>query len=351
WHFYPNAIVIFGVPAPNLALVFDLLDSFLDLYPINMKTAFFSHRDFRSHDNGPYHPEQAARLDAIDEALRQANRWDALERSVFEPATDEQLLLCHTPTHIEKIRQLAQSGGGRIDAAPTYVGAASYEVARLAAGAACAAVDAVLQRACDNAFVAARPPGHHAESNRAMGFCLFNNVAIAARHAQRGHDLQRVAILDWDVHHGNGTQEIFYADPSVFFVSAHQWPLYPGTGRREERGLGAGIGTTLNFPLPAGCGDEEYYHVWDMIAAPLEEFAPQMILLSAGFDAHMRDPLAGMQVSTQGFRRLMRMTKQWAGRFCDNRLVCLLEGGYDLTALGDSTASVIEELLSDEYST
>ena len=313
-----------------------------------MKTAFFSHQKFREHDNGPRHPERAARLDAIDAALRRENLWDALDHRDFEPATDEQLLQCHTEAHVAEIRRLAQAGGGRVDA-DTRVGAVSYDVAKLAAGAACAAVEAVLSGACDNAFVAARPPGHHAESDRAMGFCLFNSAAVAARHAQRKHGLQRVAILDWDVHHGNGTQEIFYDDPSVLFVSAHQWPLYPGTGRREERGSGAGEGATLNFPLPAGSGDEEYIRVWNSIGDALQEFAPQMILLSAGFDAHARDPLANMQVSTEGFRAMMATTRQWAAQYCENRLVCLLEGGYDLTALGDGVAAVVKELSSDEY--
>jgi acetoin utilization deacetylase AcuC-like enzyme len=181
-----------------------------------------------------------------------------------------------------------------------------------------------------------------------MGFCLFNSIACAARHAQRQHDLQRVAILDWDVHHGNGTQEIFYEDPSVFFVSVHQWPLYPGTGKRTESGSGAGVGATLNIPLPAGSDDEDCLNLWDALGEPLHEFAPQLILLSAGFDAHARDPLANMEVSSEGFRQMMRITKRWAAELCDNRLVCLLEGGYDLTALGDSVAAVIKEMGNDE---
>ncbi|MDQ3813074.1 MAG: histone deacetylase [Armatimonadota bacterium] len=312
-----------------------------------MKTAFLSHPHFRDHDAGPGHPERPARLEAIEKALRQEGLWDELDHRKIFPADDEDILRCHTPEHLERIRHLAQAGGGWIDS-DTHVSSVSFDVAKLAVGAALGAVDAVLGGECDNAFVAARPPGHHAESHHAMGFCLFNNVACAARSAQRQHGLQRVAILDWDVHHGNGTQEIFYDDPSVFFVSTHQWPLYPGTGRAEERGRGAGLGTTLNFPLPAGSGDYEYACVWESIGETVETFRPQLILVSAGFDAHIRDPLANMLMSAAGFERLMRETKRWAAQWCDNRVVCVLEGGYDLSGLSSSVVAVVRELMNDE---
>jgi acetoin utilization deacetylase AcuC-like enzyme len=203
-------------------------------------------------------------------------------------------------------------------------------------------VDRVIDGELDNAFVAVRPPGHHAERERAMGFCLFNNVAVAARHLTSAHGLQRVMIVDWDVHHGNGTQHIFYDDPGVLFVSLHQHPLYPGTGLTTETGTGVGEGFTINVPLPSGLGDNDYLAVVDRIVVPAaRRFAPEFILVSAGFDAHRRDPLAGMRVTEQGFdemsRRLLGAARESAG----GKLVAVLEGGYDLRALVDSTAVVI----------
>ncbi len=283
-------------------------------------------------------------MDAIDAHLQRTHLLQDVEHGTFTTASDDDLLMCHAPRLIEQVRRLSRQGGGGIDG-DTYVSAPSFEVAKLAVGAAFGAVDAVLSREADNAFVASRPPGHHAESDRAMGFCLFNHSALAARYAQRKYGLERVAILDWDVHHGNGTQEIFYEDGSVFFASAHQSPLYPYTGAADERGAGEGLGTTINLPLPAGSGDGEYKQAWNTLAAPLREFAPQLIIVSAGFDAHQRDPLARMNMSTDGFADLMHLTKIWAAELCDNRLVCALEGGYDLQGLSQSVAAVLEELL------
>lgn len=311
-----------------------------------MRTAFFTHPAFRDHVNGSHHPERAARLDAIEAALRRDGLWEAVWQPEFDAAPEELLWLCHTPQLVAMIKRLTQAGGGSIDP-DTAVSPLSYDVARLAVGAAIRAVDVVVGSECDNALVAARPPGHHAESNRAMGFCLFNTVALAARHARRHHGLERVAILDWDVHHGNGTQEIFYADSSVLFCSVHQAPLFPYSGWREERGQGGAVGTTINVPLAAGQGDEVYAQVWETLAAPVADFAPQLILISAGFDAHARDPLGGMRMSAAGFAHLMRVTKQWAAALCGNRVICVLEGGYDLTGLSDSVAAVVRELIHD----
>jgi acetoin utilization deacetylase AcuC-like enzyme len=305
-----------------------------------------SHPDFRLHNAGLAHPERAARLDAVEAALQRTHLLQDVEHIPFAPATEDDLLLCHTPRLIAQIRRLSEQGGGSIDR-DTTVSASSFEVARLAVGATMKAVDTILEGKADNAFVASRPPGHHAESDQAMGFCLFNHVAIAARHAQRSHGLERVAILDWDVHHGNGTQEIFYDDGSVFFASAHESPLYPYTGAAEERGAAAGLGRIFNLPLAAGSDDADYETAWRTLEAPLREFAPQLILLSAGFDAHERDPLAHMEMTSAGFGLLAAITREWAREMCDNRLVCVLEGGYDLQGLSESAVEVIEVLLRD----
>ena len=311
-----------------------------------MTTALFSHPEFRLHDNGTHHPERAARLKALEEKLKVDGIWDKLQHPEFAAATEAQLEYCHAPELIARIKNMAQNGGGQIDA-DTHVTPLSFDVAKLAAGAAISAVDGIFKGEFDNAFVAARPPGHHAESDRSMGFCLFNSIAIAARHAQKKHGLDRVAIVDFDVHHGNGTQQIFYEDASVLFVSVHQSPLFPGTGRSSERGLGAGEGATLNFPLAAGQGDAEYRQVWNQVGEGVRKFAPQLILVSAGFDAHARDPLGGMELSAQGFGALMQSTLEWADELCDGRVVCVLEGGYDLQGLSDSTAAVMKVLLGE----
>ena len=308
-----------------------------------MTTALFSHPDFLLHDNGAHHPERAARLDAIESRLKVESLWDGLLHPDFAPAREAQLEYSHTPALVNQIKDLARNGGGQIDA-DTRVNDVSFDVAKLAVGASIGAVAGVLRMDFDNAFVASRPPGHHAESARAMGFCLFNSIAIAARYAQKEHGLERVAIVDFDVHHGNGTQEIFYSDGSVFFASVHQSPLYPGTGRSSERGAGDGEGVTLNIPLEAGHGDAEYSQVWDEVGREVKKFAPELILVSAGFDAHARDPLGGMNLSAQGYANMMRSTLAWANEVCDGRVVCVLEGGYDLKGLSESVEMVIRVL-------
>jgi acetoin utilization deacetylase AcuC-like enzyme len=308
-----------------------------------MSTAFISHSDFNLHHNGDGHPERPSRLEAIAASLKAKGLWNKLIHPPFAPATNAQLEYCHTQRLIEQIHTLAENGGAQIDP-DTRVTKYSFDIAKLAVGAALGAVDGILKNDYDTAFVAARPPGHHAESNRAMGFCLFNSVAIAARHAQRAHGLERVAILDWDVHHGNGTQEIFYSDGSVFFASVHQSPLFPYNGQSTERGRGDGEGTTLNFPLEAGHGDTEYLEIWEHVGAALKTFRPQLILVSAGYDAHFRDPLGGMRLTAAGFAGLTQMTQNWADTLCGGRLICILEGGYDLEGLSESATATIETL-------
>ena len=308
-----------------------------------MSTSYFTHALFKEHQNFDGHPERPERLDAINQKLA-AHAWqEKLRRPAFQSAPEATIALCHPRQHITLIREMAAHGGGMIDG-DTAISPRSFEAASLGVGAACAAVDAVVKKESKNAFCALRPPGHHAETAKAMGFCLFNTIAIAARHAQKTHGLERVAIVDWDVHHGNGTQEIFYEDASVFFASVHEWGIYPGTGRADEKGRGQGRGTTINYPLRAASGGVEYQEVWKKLGDEIEAFKPQLILVSAGFDAHVRDPLAHMKLESADFAELMRQTKKWAKNLCDERVVCLLEGGYDLQGLSESAVAVIEVL-------
>ena len=263
------------------------------------------------------------------------------------PAPDEAITRVHHPAYLAAIVAGAEAGGGHLDP-DTIVRPDSVDVARLAAGAAIAAVDAVLHgegssngHAVDRAFVLARPPGHHATPDGGMGFCLFNTVAIAAEHAL-AQGVDRIAIVDWDVHHGNGTQDTFYDDPRVLFCSLHQWPWYPGTGTASERGIGRGARFTVNVPLPAGSDDAVYLTSFNNLIVPhIEAFRPQLVLVSAGFDAHVDDPLGLMRVTEHGFAALAAACLALALEHAEGRLVAILEGGYDPTALGRSVASVV----------
>lgn len=255
----------------------------------------------------------------------------------------------HSPVHLSRLERL-QPGTGivRIDA-DTLMSSESYRVAKLAVEGTLAAADGIITGQFTNAFCAVRPPGHHAEANRAMGFCLLNNVAIAARYLQHRHGLKKIMIIDWDVHHGNGTQHIFEEDPTVFYFSVHQFPLYPGTGRADEHGRGAGEGYTLNCPLPPGKGDDEYMTVFEKSLRPaVEVFRPDFILISAGFDAHRDDPLANMGVTEEGFGEMTRRVKDWARVHCHGRLLSCLEGGYNLGALARSVERHLNVCLSGD---
>ncbi len=304
-----------------------------------MKTAFFYSPRFKDHLQREGHPERPARLDAITNALQTVGLWERLDHRTFSEASELDLQTCHTRAHIERVKAMAEQGGGDLDG-DTHVSPVSFDVARLAVGASIEAVRVVMSGQAQNAFVACRPCGHHAESGRdahsPWGFCLFNNVAIAARLAQRDFGAKRVAILDFDVHHGNGTQEIFYSDDSVLFVSLHQSPLFPGSGASSERGEGAGLGTTVNFPLPSGSTGAIYHRVWGQVARAVREFKPDLILLSAGYDAHENDPLASMNLQADDFGALVWDAKSWADELCGGRLVAVLEGGYNLEALAAS---------------
>jgi acetoin utilization deacetylase AcuC-like enzyme len=299
------------------------------------------HSDYRRHVTPAGHPERPARIEAIEARLARTPLWETLSHRIPEPATDEVLTSVHTRAYVERVRDLAASGGGMLDP-DTAVGPASDGIARLAAGGALGAVDAVLAGDAPIAMALVRPPGHHARPGRGMGFCLFNNVALAARHALERRGMERVFILDWDVHHGNGTQEAFYHDPRVVFCSLHQENWYPGTGALTETGEGPGEGACVNIPLPAGIGDGGYEYLWEEVVLPLmRAVAPGLVLISAGFDAHHADPLGAMLLTAAGFGRLAAMVREAAG---DVPIAAVLEGGYDLDGLSFSVAATLAGL-------
>lgn len=309
-----------------------------------MSTAFVYSDDYLLHETGS-HPERPKRLTAIVEYLQGCRLWEDLLHLPPRPATVQEVTMVHEPAYVDLVESIARQGGGGLDW-DTVVSPSSYQVACLAAGGGIVAVEAVLSGQVRNAFVAARPPGHHARPRRGMGFCLFNNIAIAARYALR-RGVSRVFIFDWDVHHGNGTQETFYADGRVFFFSVHQRYWYPGTGWEDEIGVGEGAGLTRNVPLPAGCGDAEYESLFEEEVAPLiRTFEPELILVSAGQDAHLKDRYGLMQLTSAGFGRLARRLTEVAAEVCEGRVVALLEGGYDLAALSESVGEILRAFLA-----
>ena len=295
------------------------------------------------HTNPAGHPERVERMQILLDLVQEIES-DGIVRLSPRPATIEELEWVHTSECVEAVAASARRRVTRFDPDTSAV-PASYETARLAVGGALAAVEAVVAGRADNAFALVRPPGHHAEADRPMGFCLFNNVAVAARYVQRRCDLERVAIVDWDVHHGNGTQHAFEDDPSVLYISLHQYPFYPGTGAAHEIGRGAGEGFTVNLPMPAGCGDAEYLDLFAGVVDPvLRRFDPQFLLISAGFDAHYADPLGSMRVTEAGFAAMTHVLLRAAEACCAGRLVAVLEGGYDLNGLKDSVRGVIHQM-------
>ncbi|MFN7993497.1 MAG: histone deacetylase [Bryobacteraceae bacterium] len=308
-------------------------------------TALLAGEIYGRHNSGPGHPERPERLDALIAGLDQSHLRERLAPVPPRPATPDEILLCHTPGYLKSVERDVKAGYGTLSTGDTDFGPESLNVAFMAAGGVLKAVDQVMQGRVRNAFCAVRPPGHHATPNRGMGFCFFNNVAIAARYAQKRHAVERVLIADWDVHHGNGTQDIFYPDPSVFFFSTHQYPWYPGTGRPDDTGEGAGNGSTLNCPFPAGSGREEILGAFRKNLLPAaREFKPDLVLLSAGFDSRLGDPLGRFTLSDEDFVDLTNLMLEIAATYAGGRLVSVLEGGYSLEGLASAAAAHVRAL-------
>jgi len=308
-----------------------------------MTTRYFEHPVFKEHVTPPGHPERVDRLKALEAALAEEH-FQHLDRAEAPAGTESDVLLAHPESFLDMVRAaIPEEGLQRIDG-DTIAGPRSMGAALHAIGAAKAAVDGVFSGAFDNAFVAARPPGHHAEKTTAMGFCLFNTVAIAARHARKVHGIDRVAIIDWDVHHGNGTQDIFWDDKNVLFCSTHQMPLYPGSGARTEEGT---HGTITNAPLSPGDGSDQFRDAFkSRVLTAVDAYSPDLIIISAGFDAHWRDPLAEINLVEDDFDWATGRLMDLAQKHCESRLISSLEGGYDLDGLATSASTHIRRLMT-----
>lgn len=313
-----------------------------------MKTAFIHHPIALKHDTGIGHPETARRYEAVMAAMKSGEIWNDLAEIVPEKASQGLIQAAHTKEHYRRVAGAFENGLEYLDA-DTLVSMRSFDAALFAAGGVCRAVDALMSGEARNAFVAARPPGHHATTERAMGFCLFNNVAVGARYAQNRYaEIERVAVVDWDVHHGNGTQGIFFDDPSVFFFSMHQYPWYPGSGSRGETGFGRGKGFTMNVPLKAQTKASEQRRMFEAAIGDIDSgFKPDLIIISAGFDAHLADPLGLLQLEDPDFVAMTRTVRAWAEDVCAGRVISVLEGGYNLQTLGATVRAHVAALASD----
>ncbi len=288
---------------------------------------------YLKHDTGPNHPENSTRLINTIKHLETTGIWQKLNIKKPRIATKEEVSMVHSISHIEKVAELAGTGGGYLDP-DTYVSSNSYNAALYATGALFTAIDLIMNKKSNNAFCLVRPPGHHATPTRGMGFCLFNNVAVAAKYIQSKYNLNRIVIIDWDVHHGNGTQDTFYEDPSVMYFSMHRYPFYPGTGKKEEIGKGEGSGFTINVPLDYDTESQEYLETFkDIMEKRIKRFNPQFILISSGFDAYRLDPISGLSLESSDYNKLTKLTQNIAKDCCEGRIVSCLEGGYHLLDL------------------
>ncbi len=300
---------------------------------------------YLNHDTGMGHPESPGRLTAVNQAVKEADWYQDLVRLKAAPVSMDILSLVHDPRYIELVERECKAGYMMLSTGDSNVCEESYDIALQAVGGVLAAVDAVFEKKARNAFCAVRPPGHHATKNRGMGFCLFNNIAAAARYAQKKYNVERVLIADWDVHHGNGTNDIFYSDDSVFYMSTHQYPWYPGTGKHDEIGEGKGKGFTMNRPFPAGAGNKEIIAAFkDELLPAARKFKPDFTLISAGFDSHARDFLGGLKLDDNGFRELTKIMMEIADIAGEGRLVSVLEGGYNLDSLSSAVVVHMDEL-------
>lgn len=309
-----------------------------------MKVGLIYDPIYLKHDTGA-HVENSSRLVETVSLLEKSKLMGKLTAIAPRAATLDEISLAHSQSHISRVQTYSKKGGGWLDG-DTYASPASYDVALQAVGGVLNGLDAVIAGKVNHAFALVRPPGHHATPEDAMGFCLFNNIAIAAEYAKRKYKLERILTADFDVHHGNGTQEIFYADPKVFYFSSHQYPWYPGTGSIYEDGTGEGKGFTVNVPLPAYCGDKEHLRVYKEILVPVaKRFKPQLMLVSAGYDPHWADQLSLMQLTCSGFASIVKTIKDLADELCQGRLLLSLEGGYNLEALSYSIKVTLEVLL------
>lgn len=308
-----------------------------------MTTAILTDSRYAAHTN-PVHVERQERLQSIQKAIKASSIQDNLLNLNARAATDQELSAVHLPDYLESVKRFSDHGGGDLDP-DTYMTAGSWEAAVWAAGGTLQMVESIVGGECHNGFALVRPPGHHATHKRAMGFCLINNVAVAARHAIQTLGLKRVAIVDYDVHHGNGTQDIFYTDPNVLYCSTHASPFYPGSGLLHEMGSGDGEGVTFNVPLPTAVGDTGYEQVFEEAILPaLRRWNPDLIIISAGYDAHWSDPIGPMVLSVTGYAKLTQMLYDVAAECCDGRIMMVLEGGYNLDALGACVVSALHVL-------
>ncbi|MEQ9454014.1 MAG: histone deacetylase [Phycisphaeraceae bacterium] len=317
-----------------------------------MATGLIYSDRFLDHLTAPGHPERAERLQAIVERLKATHQWDEVEHLTFDKADRRWIDAIHAPRYVDRVFEACRTGKTGLDEHDGGLCTDSAEVAQLAVGGVLAAIDAVMSATVHNALCLVRPPGHHAEYDRSMGFCLFGNVAIAANYLIEHHRLTRVVVIDWDVHHGNGTQHLTEHRSDIFCINLHQHPmtLYPGTGYAHEKGTGDGDGFTLNLPLDPHADDARYRQVWtDHLEPVVRDYQPQFILISAGFDAAEGDPLAHMNVTTEGFRWMTRQAKQLAEQLCDGRLVSVLEGGYDLRSLAENVSVHLAALTREEH--
>lgn len=310
-----------------------------------VSTALLIDPVFKEHDTGPGHPERPERYDAVSRAFSQAGLTSSLLQVATRAATEDEVALCHTRPYIQTVKRDIAAGARELSTGDTTISPKSWAIALDAAGGLMNAVDLVVNKKATNAFCAVRPPGHHARPNQGMGFCIFNSVAIAARYAQRKYRIDRVLIADWDVHHGNGTQDTFYNDGSVFFFSTHQSPWYPGTGDASETGEGKGEGTTMNCPFPAGAGRREILGVFqERLMRAADVFKPDLVLTSAGFDSRLGDPLGQFTLADDDFKDLTRVMLEIADKHAGGRLVSVLEGGYDLAGLASAATAHVKAL-------